>query len=153
GVLQALFTDGSTLKLTLHDDRLELNSPYGRLLIPVTEIRRIDFATRIPDDIASRVDAAIASLGNAQFKQREAASAELLKFREKAYPALLRASKHTDQEIARRAEEVLERLREAVPAAQLETRPFDIVQTEHSRIAGRISASVLRASTTQFGEV
>src|SRR5688572_4264840 len=77
GALEAHFTDGSTLKLSLRDDRIELNTPYGRLLIPVAEVRRVEFATRVPDDVAHRIDAAVATLGDRQFKQREAASAEL----------------------------------------------------------------------------
>ena len=48
---------------------------------------------------------AISKLGSEEFKEREAASAELLKFGPKAYPALLAAAKSGDNETQRRAED------------------------------------------------
>ena len=54
GSVEVRFTDNSTLKLVLRDERLSLASPYGKLSIPVADIRRIDFATRISEEAAKR---------------------------------------------------------------------------------------------------
>jgi LCCL domain len=151
--LQVRFTDDSVLKLSLRDEKIELATPYGKLLIPVADVRGIDFGTHIPDDVSRRIDAAIADLGSSEFAKREAATAELLKLREKAYPALLEAAKSSDAEAKRRAEGVLEQLKAAVPADQLTFRPFDIVYTDHSQIAGHLGQAALKAQTAQFGEV
>ena len=45
--VEVRFTDNSLLKLKLEDERLEFLTPYGRLLIEVADIHRIDFATRV----------------------------------------------------------------------------------------------------------
>jgi hypothetical protein len=152
-VQEVRFTDDSVLKVTLKDERIELTTPYGKLLIPVADIRGIDFGTHIPEDVAKKIDAAIADLGSAEFQKREAATAELLKLREKAYPALLEAAQSTDAEAKRRAEQVLDQLKASVPADQLHFRAFDVVHTEHSQIAGHIAPAALKAQTTQFGEL
>jgi hypothetical protein len=153
GAVEVHFTEDSVLKLILREERLELTTPYGKLLIPVAAIRRIDFATRIPDDVARRIRAALRDLGSTEFRVREDASAELLALREKAYPALLEAAKNKDPEVARRANDLLEKIREAVPEEKLEVRKVDVVYTDDSKIAGRIEASVWKANTAQFGEV
>src|SRR5205823_14123513 len=71
---------------------------------------------------------------------------------ETSYPALLQAVKSGTAEVARRAEELLEWLRENVPAERLEVRPQDVVQTEDMKILGWIEGIVFKASTAQFGE-
>jgi hypothetical protein len=153
GIVEARFTDGSTLKLTLNDAFVDVTTPYGKLSIPVAEIQKIDFATRLSDDATKRVEEAVANLSHPQFPKREAASAELLKLREKGYAALLEAAKSKDAEVARRATELLDSIREAVPANQLEVSKSDVIQTEHSKISGRIEGASLKAASAQFGEV
>ncbi len=81
GVVEVRFTDDSALRLTLKDANVEVTTPYGKLSIPICEIQRIDFATRLAGDTAKRIDEAVADLGHPLFPKREAASAELLKLR------------------------------------------------------------------------
>ena len=152
GLFEAHFMDDSTLKLTVLDDHIELQTPYGKLVIPAADVRRIDFGLRISPEEARRIDTAIADLGNAEFKRRKAASDALLALREKAYPALVRASKGTDAEAVRRAEELLAKLREEVPARRLEVPDHDVLQTADSKIAGRVVTATLHVRTSQFGE-
>jgi hypothetical protein len=153
GAVEMRFTDDSVLKLLLREERLELKTAYGKLLVPLSDVRRIEFATRIPDDVARRVRAAIRDLGSTEFRPREEAVAELLELREKAYPALVEASKSKDAEVARRASDLLEKIREAVPEEQLEVRKTDVVYTDDSKIAGHIEAVAWKGTTKQFGEV
>ena len=153
GRLEVRFTDNSVIKLTLKEERIAIVTKYGKLDIPVADIQRIEFALRIPDDMAKRIEAAVADLGHPQFRNRETASAILLGLREKAYPAVVKATKHMDTEIANRAEELVKKFEEAIPAALLKAREFDVIHTETSKIAGKIEADVLKAQTLQFGEV
>jgi LCCL domain len=146
------FTENSNLKLILRDEAIDIDTRFGKLSIPVAEIRQVEFATRIPDETAKQVNAAIADLASGQFRAREAAMAELRAFKEKAYPALLHAAKHSDPEVMRRAEELLTKLRETVPEEMLEVREQDVLYTDDMKIAGRIGVTSLRVRTTQFGE-
>jgi LCCL domain len=152
GTVEVRFTDSSVVKVVIKDAKVELTTPYGKLAIPVGAIQRIEFATRLADDTAKRIEEAVANLAHPQFSKREAASAELLKLQEKGYPALLEAAKSKDSEVARRAEELLDRIRESVPADLLEVRKVDVIQTADSKFAGRIEGTVLNVVSAQFGE-
>jgi hypothetical protein len=146
-------TDDSTLKLTLRDERIEFATRYGKLSIPVGDVNKIEFGLRVPDEVSKKIEAAVAALASSDFKKREQASAELLALKELAYPALLHAAGHKDAEVARRADELLEKIREAVPEEKLEVRAEDVISTsDDSRIIGRVVAASLKVSTVQFGE-
>jgi hypothetical protein len=142
----------SILKLVIRDDKLPLVTPYGKLTVPVADIQRIEFATRVSDEDAKRIAAAIAKLDHAQFQEREAASTELAALGVKAYPALLKAAKNTDPEVVRRAEELLAKIRDGVADEDLVVRKHDVIYTQHSRLAGRIDLKTLTVSTPKLGD-
>jgi hypothetical protein len=150
--VEVKYTDDSAMKLKLLDEKLEMTTKYGVLQIPVADVRRIDFATRLSADAAEKVIAAVSKLNHPDFRTREAATEELKGYRERAYPLVLKALKSDDPEVARRADEIATFLRSKVAAAQLEVREFDVVQTDDSRITGRLTAEVLRVGTFQFGD-
>jgi hypothetical protein len=146
------FIDDSGMKLKLLDEKLEMTTKYGVIHVPIADVRRIDFATRVPADAAEKVLLALSKLNHPDFKTREQATEELKGYRERAYPFVLKALKNEDPEVARRADEIATFIRTKVPAAHLEVREFDVVQTDDSRITGRLTAEVLRVGTFQFGE-
>jgi hypothetical protein len=151
--VEVRFTDNSTLKLMLLDEKIDITTPYGKLSVPVADVQMLEFATRIPEEVVKKVEKAIADLGSPEFKAREIATAELLKLGEKAYPALVEAAKSNDAEVKRRAESVLERIKQNIPAENLKVRKNDVLTTEQSKFSGRIDVGSLRVNTTQFGEV
>jgi LCCL domain len=146
-------TDDSTVKLTLLDGQIEFLTPHGRLVIPVADIRKVELGMRIPDDVASQIQAAIADLGSNQFRKREEAMATLLRHKEKSFPALKRAARSADAEVAKRVEELMEKLEKDIPEGRLEMPDHDVIHTELSKIAGRIVTPTLRARSFTFGEV
>ena len=153
GTVEVHFTDDSRLKVKLRDEKIDFLTPYGRLLIPVADVRRIEFATRVSDETTKKIETALTNLGSNDYKTRETASADLAALGATAYPTLVKAGRHADAEVARRAQELVNKLREDVPAEQLETRPYDVIHTEHSKIAGRIQGSSLKVTTAQFGDL
>jgi hypothetical protein len=152
GPVEVQFVDMCTMKLVLLDERIELDTPYGKLNIPLTAIDKIDFQTRIPGDVAKRIETAIADLGHASFKRREIATRDLEELAERAYPALVQAAKSADSEVAHRVEQLLEKIRARVLEDQLTVRPYDVIYTADSKITGRIAAESLKVRTFQFGE-
>jgi len=153
GAVEVHMNDGTSVQFTLREEAIPLCTPYGKLLVPIMHIHRIEFATRVSSEDARRVRAAIANLGNAQFRVREEASTELVSLREKGYAALLESAKEKDPEVIRRAELVLQKIRETVPEEQLEFRKHDLIYTADSKFAGRIEATTLLARTPQSAEV
>jgi hypothetical protein len=66
---------------------------------------------------------------------------------------LLEAARSKDPEVAHRANDLLDRIRELVPAEQLEVRKFDVLHTTDSKFTGRIEGSILKATSAQLGDV
>jgi hypothetical protein len=153
GAIEVRFTDNRTVKMILKDEKIELITSYGKLLVPVADIRRIEVATRIPEETAKRIAKAITHLGSTEFTEREAAVAELLKLKEKSVPVLLVAARDKDVEVARRAQDLLDRIRQLVPEEQLEVRKQDVIQTETMKLTGKIGVSALKATGSSSGEV
>jgi hypothetical protein len=149
---EARLVEGGSLVLTLLDERVEFLTPYGRLSIPLSDVQRIEFATRTSQEIAEKIDKAIRDLGADEFGAREKASADLLALKERAYAAIAKAAEHSDPEVARRAEELLEKLREAIPEDRLTPRENDVVQTKDSKFTGKLVGDGLKVLTAQFGE-
>jgi hypothetical protein len=136
----------------LLDDKIELVTKYGYLQIATADVRRIEFGHRCPADVVEKIVQAISKLGHPDFQTRERATADLKSYRERAYPYLLKAIKHDDPEVSRRADEALKFIQSRVPAAQLELKEIDVVYTEDSKITGKLTAQTLRVNTLQFGE-
>jgi hypothetical protein len=153
GAVEVKFVDGSTVRLVVKDPSVGMSSPYGKLQVPIQEIERIDFATRVPEELVKRIETAVINLADSQFTVRQKASGELLKFGDRAYPALLRAAASKDPEVVRRAQEIIEIIRETLPEDSLETRDRDVIYTAHSKLAGRIDLAAFKVETAQFGEL
>lgn len=145
-------TDESTMKLKLLDERLEVVTRYGKLEIATSDVRRIDFATRISSEATARIALLISNLNHPDYESREKAMAELREMKERAYPQLVKAVSHPDAEISRRAEESVKFLKQRTPAALLENRENDVIHTDDSKITGRIQSSAIRVQTSMFGE-
>jgi hypothetical protein len=148
------FTDGSNLKVLLAEETIDLQTPHGKLTFPITDIVRIEFASRVPEEISLAIDKDIADLGSSDFKVREQAMANLLEKKERSYAALVRASRNqTDQEMRQRIDQLLDKLRQLIPEDQLNIRVHDYVHTAESRIAGKFTATNFKISSAQFGQL
>jgi hypothetical protein len=151
--VEVRFADDSLVRLTLRDEKIEIDTKYGRLAIPVADVRSLDAALRLSSDESRRITAAVADLGHADFRKRESASAALLALEEKALAALQKAAESGDAEVGNRAKTILEQIRERVPARRLNVRYQDLIQTtDGCRVTGWIVAPELRVKTQAFGE-
>ena len=150
--VEVRFTDESIVKAALLDKSITIVTRYGKLSVPIDEIRSIEFGLRIPVDIAKRIERAIAHPNHEDFAQRESASAELLELRELAFPALQQAARSPDAEVARRAHAAIKLLVESLPQDKLHVPQHDTVAALDFTIVGRIETPALKARTPYFGE-
>lgn len=152
-IVEVRMADGSAVRMTLIQTQIEVTTRYGKLSVPVTDLKRIDFGFRYPEGALAKIEDAVAKLGATNYKQREAAAAALFSYRELAYPILKRAVKSADAEVVKRAEEVMKKIEEKVPAEVLKISEHDLVHTIEFTIAGKIDSPVLRARSPYFGEI
>src|SRR5437660_158240 len=108
------FGDGSLVRMIILQETLDVMTRYGKLTVPVREIRRIDFGLHLPDGVAPQITEAIKQMGSEVYKQREEAAKELVGLGPLAYPSVQKAAHSTDLEVAQRAATVLKRIAEKV---------------------------------------
>ena len=58
------FTDGTTMKLRVKEEKVTLVTPYGKLTIPFGEVAQIEFGVRIPEEVAKNISKHITDLGS-----------------------------------------------------------------------------------------
>jgi hypothetical protein len=151
--VEVRLADGSSVRMTLAQSHIEVTTKYGKLAVPVSEIRHVQFALRYPPGVPERIEAAAKDLGSDDFDKREKAAAELLSLQELSYPTLLKLTKSKDKEVARRAEELLAVLREKLPEEKFRFKTQDTIAADTFTVVGRIEGTTLKAKSQYFGEV
>ena len=146
------FHDGSLVRLSLQHDSIDVETAYGKLTVPLADVRRIDFGLHVPRKDAERIASLVRHLGSDQYKERETASREIIDFGHLALPALRRAAKSSDKEVAKRAAVALQRLQEQLPPELLGLPEPDTVHAAAFTITGRVAADSLSAQSPHFGE-
>lgn len=144
--------DGTTANMILEVSTLEIETRYGVLTVPLNEIRQIEFGMRFPEGVPERLSSAITDLADPSFRKREQATQELLRLGEYAYEAVKTATGSDDQEVARRAEDILAQLKDKLPPSRLRPQ-HDVVSTEEFKIIGLINTPSVKAVSPYFGPV
>lgn len=145
--------DGSLVRMSILQENLEVMTRFGKLTIPVSEIRRIDFGLHLAEGVSDKIDSAIKQLGSEAFRDRDDAAKELSLLGGQAYPALQRASRHPDLEVAQRALHVMKRIGEKTPAEQLRVKEEDVIHTYDFPVVGRVMNSTIRVHSVHFGDL
>jgi hypothetical protein len=151
--VKAVFHDGTTIHKAVLQDAIEITTKYGKLTIPAADIRRIEFGQHSDGEAGKKVEDLIKSLGSDDFSQRDTASKDLVKLGGIALPALEQATKSTDKEVATRAKAALDTIRATVPADRLALKAEDVVTTADCVFTGKISGTIMKAHTENFGEM
>jgi len=147
------FGDGSIVRMTLLQEDIEVHTKYGKLTIPLGDIRRVEFGLHVPPDVNQQINQSIKRLASDVYKERDCASKELVQVGHFAFPSLQRASRSSDQEVAFRAVSVIKQISERVAPDLLRLREEDVIHTTQFTVIGRISVQSLKAHSTHFGEV
>ena len=145
--------DGSLVRITILQENLDVMTRYGKLTVPFTEIRRIEFGLHLADGIGDKIDSAIKHLGSDVYRERDEASRELILMGGQAYPSLQRASRHPDLEVAQAATRLMKRIGEKVSAEQLRLKEDDVLQTSEFPVVGRIINSTIKVRSVHFGDI
>lgn len=153
GDVDVRFHDGSNVRMTLVSQHLEVLTAYGKLNVPIQDIKQIEFGLHLPDGMETRVEKLIDDLGHAEFKKREVAARDLVALKHFAYPALMKASKSSSAETSKRATAALNKIKSQVPEKFLKLPADDKVVTQKFTIVGKIQTKVMKARTEYFGEV
>jgi hypothetical protein len=143
--------DGSLVRMALIQDQLDVQTKYGKLQIPIAEVRSIEFGQHLPVELAEQLDHHIQLLGVDNYRQREEASRELLQAGHWAYSKLRLASQNSDVEVSQRAASLMRQIAKRFPMEHLKRQEQDVIHTIHFKVVGRIQNKSLKARSNLFG--
>jgi hypothetical protein len=144
--------DDTVMKVVLVDTSVSVITKYGKLAVPASEVRRLEFGFRYPEGVEAKIDAAIGELGSAEFRTREDAEQRLAEIGFYSIPALRRAQKHTDPEVVRRAGAVLKVIEGKLGDHKGDFRDYDVVETAEFTVKGKLELTGLKVRTKYFGD-
>lgn len=147
------FNDGSVVRMTLLQEDLEVQTKYGKLTIPLSDVRRLEFGLHVPPDVNQQIARSIKRLASDVYKEREVASKDLVGVGHFAFPSLQKASKSGDMEVAFRAVSLIKQISERVAPDLLKLRDEDIIHTTEFMVTGKITSQTMKAHSPHFGEV
>jgi hypothetical protein len=151
--IEVHFSDGSVMKLSLLDPALEITTRYGKLVVPIADMQKIQVGLRYPEGTQKKIEAAIEQLGDKDYHKREAAGFELLRLRELSYPFVKQATQHAIPEVSSRAEKIIEELERRLPEEFLNLKASDVVETVEFSITGQLKIAALKAYSPYLGQV
>lgn len=147
------FADGSVVRMTLLQEYVDVQTKYGKLTVPLCDVRRIEFGLHVPPEVHQQINQSIKRLASDVYKERDGASKELVQVGHFAYPMLQKASRSSDQEVVNRAVSVIKQISERVGPELLKMREEDVIHTAEFPIIGRITSDTIKAKSPHFGEV
>ncbi len=146
------FQDGSLVRVSIDQPAIDVQTRYGKLTVPIAEIRRIELGLHWPPGRREQLERAIQALASNAYKEREQATRELLDAGPLAWP-LLKQAKASDPEAIQRSAGLLKRLEAKYPQELLQRRETDLVYTAEFPVVGRILAPALKATSAHFGDL
>jgi hypothetical protein len=150
--IEVRFADSSVVRMTFAQPSLEVVTKFGKLQVPIDEIRGIEFGIRYPEGLENKITQLIEQLSSSSVREVNEAREDLLSLKALSYPAVKRASTSTNPKIASHAYDIVKKLEEIVPVpARL--RDHDLIRAAEFPIAGRIAVPSFKGRTKYFGEV
>jgi hypothetical protein len=152
-IAEVRFGDGSVVRMTVLQEQLDVTTKYGKLSVPLADIRRIEFGLHMPGGLGDQISTSIKLLGSEVYREREGASKDLLHAGHWACPALQKASKSSDPETVQRATQLLKQITDKTSPDLLRLKEEDVIHTNTFTIVGTITSPTLKAQSPHFGEV
>ena len=152
-IAEVRFGDGSVVRMTLLQETVEVQTKYGKLAIPLSDIRRVEFGLHVPPEVNQQIASSIKRLASEVYKERDGATKELVQVGHFAFPSLQKASKSSDQEVSYRAVSLIKQITERTSPELLKLREEDVIHTAEFTVIGKITAQTLKAHSPHFGEV
>jgi hypothetical protein len=153
GEVDINFLNGSTVRMIIQSEQLEIATQYGKLVVPVKDLRAIEFGLHFPEGVEAKIEGAVKGLGHSDYREREKAAAALVDLAPYSYPAITEAARSKDAEVSQRAKELAKKLQATHPKKDLKTSTEDKVITRSFTIVGKILTSTIKSKTEYFGDV
>lgn len=144
--------DGSTLRATMLQEKVEITTKYGDLTVPLKDVKKMEVGLHYKDDFKKKIEDNIKLLGSTSFKERELATHNLIKWGKDSYMLVKDKVKDADPEVAKRAEAIVSSVTNKF-GNKIKKTEYDMVFTQDYPIKGTIKTKTLKVKTETLGEV
>jgi hypothetical protein len=151
--VEVKFADGSTVRMVLVQDAIDIVTKFGKLSVPLSQVRGIDLGVHLPEGMQQRIEECIKRLNSDKFKDRDQALNELIEMGARAYPTLHQQAKAGDLEVQQRIQTALTKIKASVPENLLRLTTDDRIITTEFPIVGKIVSPAIKAKTQYFGDL
>jgi hypothetical protein len=151
--VEVKFADGSTVRMVLVQESIDVVTKFGKLTVPTSQIRGIDLGVHLPPGMDKKIEECIKRLSSDKFKERDAALNELVEMGPYAYPSLHNAAKDGDLETQQRIQTAIKKIKAKVPENMLRLTSNDRIITTEFPIVGQIVSPTFKAKTQYFGDL
>ena len=151
GDCEVHFLNGSKVRMIIQSEKLEINTAYGKLSVPIKDVRAIEFGLHYPEGVEAKIEAAVRGLGHTDYREREKSDLALQELAPYSYPAVVEASRTGELEVSKRAKTILQKMQAKHPKKDLKISVEDRVLTQNFTIVGRILTTTVKAKTQYFG--
>jgi hypothetical protein len=142
--------DGSSNRVKVLEESITIETRYGKLTVPIAEVRRIDIGVQKSEAIEAKIRVALSKLESEVHRDREQGSRDLVSLGRYAFFDVQRATKHPDLEVSTRAGAVLKAIVENIPADHLPKQEQDVVETRDFPIQGKIVGQGFKCQSEVF---
>ena len=146
------FDDGSVVRMTVGASSVVVQSKFGKMTVPLSEVKKIEMGFRYPDGMEAKVRQAVDDLGSRDFRTREAAQKTLIGCGEYAVPLVKAGTQSGTPEVAERCVAILKSITATLPEDKSEPAMEDVITTDDMVIRGKITSDSFAARTRYFGE-
>jgi hypothetical protein len=132
--------------------KIEFATRSGKLQIQPADLQRINFGYHVSAATAKKLESLVQALDGKDFKEREAAQAELIALGAAAHPVLKAHLKGAGLEMTGRINEALKQIEEQVPTELLNLPAEDRLFATDGTMAGQVANEEIKIQA-KFGEV
>lgn len=144
------YLDGSVIVMTFEAKDVELQTKYGKLAVPLSDIRRIDVGVQQSAADLKEFAAMADDLGSQTYKKREDATVKLLAGGPNAY-VFVRSWKPPDLETQTRRAKIVRDFESSLSAEMMGRSDKTVVQTAEFTASGKLVGEDLMARSANFG--
>lgn len=145
--------NGSTLRVQLDAQQLEVTTSFGKLKVPSQNIRSIQYGLRLDPAERKKIEKLVDDLGSPVPLDKVTAMTTLIDLGAKAYPIVKEATKSVDPDVAKRAKSIVKTIEGLAPKQLLERPSEDRIRTDKFTVVGTVTTPMLKAHAEMVGPV
>lgn len=146
--------DGSLVHVTIAQKDLEVETKYGVLIVPLADVRRVEFGGRFSPEDVRQLNQWLIDLSAKDHALRDAAQNGLIGMGPKVFWAVtVRNTVEKTLEGKKRLTALIRAMEEKYPKDKLKTDDRDFIHTSSFPVVGMVKSPTIKVTSKHFGDI